>query len=272
MIVPRLKAAGADLKLVEIVRATQDGDGRERKFNLQADLAKLKKFCRDKGDVIFIGFDPVSSYMGGDVDTHRNTAVRHVLDPITQLAEALRCSILSLTHFNKGSGTKAIHRVMESAAFVNAPRASFGVFEDPDDKESALFLILKTNMKRPDGLRYRVKTKKVGDDPETHDAIRAPYIEWDSAPVTVTADEVVQVQGERKAPALDQAKDFLLEKLAGGPRPINEVKAHADALMIAHATLRRAIAALGITSRAVKGHMPPKWEYQLPELEEFDAE
>jgi hypothetical protein len=272
MIVPRLKAAGADLTLVEIVRATKDGDGRERKFNLQADLATLKKYCREKGDVLLIGFDPVSSYMGGDVDTHRNTAVRHVLDPITKAAEDIGCCILSLTHFNKGSGNKAIHRVMESAAFVNAPRASFGVFEDPENKDAVLFLLLKTNMERPDGLRYRVKTKKVGNDPETQEPIIAPYIAWDNETVSMTADEVVSKQSERKAPALDQAKDFLLEMLKDGPQPINDVKTQADNLCMSEATLRRAVAALGVTAKAAKGHIPPKWEYHLPkDFEEFEV-
>jgi putative DNA primase/helicase len=265
MIVPRLMAAGADLKLVEIITATKDEDNTQRKFNLQADLDKLKTFCRNKGDVVFIGFDPVSSYMGGDVDTHRNTAVRHVLDPITQLAEDVGCCILSLTHFNKGSSNKAIHRVMESAAFVNAPRASFGVFEDPDDPHSTLLLLLKTNMKKPNGLRYSVKDKKVADDPKTGKPIIAPYIEWDVMPVNITADDVVRVQTERKTPRLDQAVAFLRNALKDGDKPVNEIKAHAEAECITLGTLRRALDEVGAVAVAVKGHMPPLWVYHIAE-------
>jgi hypothetical protein len=257
-----LLAAGADLTKVEIIRATREADGKKRKFNLQADLQKLAAFCREKGDVLLIVFDPVSSYMGGDIDTHRNAAVRHVLDPITQLAEEVACCILSITHFNKGSSNQAIHRVMESAAFVNAPRASFGVFEDPEDPNAVLMLLLKTNMKKPDGLRYMIETKDVGRDPKTGKPINAPYIKWDNSPVTMTANDVVQVQTERKTPRLDQAKDLIEQELEGGPKSVAEVKGRADAECVTPATLRRALSELGIRAVPLKGSVPPKWVYR----------
>lgn len=263
MIVPRLIAAGADLSRITIIRAAVE-EGKQRKFSLQADLQKLKATCRDFGDVKLIGFDPVSSYMGGDLDTHRNTAVRHVLDPITQLAEDLRCAILSVTHFNKGSSPQAINRVMESAAFVNAPRASFGVFDDPEDPDTRLLLMLKTNMgKVPPGLRYHVETASGGIDKRTNDPISAPCIVWDGT-TEQTADEIVQAQSERGKPRLEEALEFLRTKLAAGPVPVAEVKAHADAEQISDMTLTRARRDLGVRAIARKGTMPAIWEYALP--------
>jgi hypothetical protein len=220
--------------------------------------------------VELIGFDPVSSYMGGNVDTHRNTAVRNVLDPITQAAEDIGCAILSITHFNKGTGNKAIHRVMESAAFVNAPRASFGVFEDPEQQGTFLVLLLKTNMERPDGLRYSVDTKDIGmTDAKTGKAIVAPFIRWDmSQPVTITADEVVQSQSqEQSSPALNKAVVFLQEQLESGPKPVADVKAQADAQGISPHTLRRARESLGMRAETLPGVMPAQWVYIMPEQE-----
>jgi hypothetical protein len=178
VMVPRLIAAGADLKLVKIVKATRDDKG-EHKFSLQTDLDKLRALCEqikrspNTPPVMLIGFDPISSYMGGDLDTHRNSAVRSVLDPVTQLAEDVQCAVLSISHFNKGSNSQAINRVMESAAFVNAPRASFGVFDDPDEigaedgkPPSRLFLPLKTNIgKLAQG--WRTTSKKPTPAPTT---------------------------------------------------------------------------------------------------------
>ena len=66
------------------------------------------------GDVGLVWIDPVTSYMG-KVDSHNNTALRGVLDPISEAAERTNSAFASVTHFNKGSadnGIKVVHRVM----------------------------------------------------------------------------------------------------------------------------------------------------------------
>lgn len=276
VMVPRLIAAGADLKLVKIVKATRDDKG-EHKFSLQTDLDKLRALCEqikrspNIPPVMLIGFDPISSYMGGDLDTHRNSAVRSVLDPVTQLAEDVQCAVLSISHFNKGSNSQAINRVMESAAFVNAPRASFGVFDDPDNigaddgaAPSRLFLPLKTNIgKLAQGWRYHIEEAYAGTD-EKGRTIVTSRIVWDGA-ADLTADEVVQMEGERGAPRLDEASDFLREYLAQGPRPASDVKAEAEARGITEDTLRRARGKLRVKSEAVKGVPRGGWLWSLTE-------
>lgn len=283
VMVPRLIAAGADLKYVKIVKATRDDKGGEHKFSLQTDLEKLRTLCEqinripNMPPVMLIGFDPVSSYMGGDLDTHRNSAVRSVLDPLTQLAEDVQCAVLSISHFNKGSNQQAINRVMESAAFVNAPRASFGVFDDPDDIatefEAApwrLFLPLKTNIgKMAAGLRYRIEEATAGKDDRTGKPIITSRIVW-GGKVSLTADEVVRLESERSAPRLDEAASFLREYLADGPKPAAEVREQADARGITEDTLRRAREKIGIVSATIKGKPRGGNEWSLRREVELD--
>jgi putative DNA primase/helicase len=151
-IVPRLKAAGADPYRVHIVNAvtTKDGKG-QTIFNLQADLELLEKKIDEIGEVALVNIDPVSSYMG-KTDSHKNSEVRGVLEPISQMAARKRAAILSVTHFSKsnsGTTTKALHRFIGSIAFVGAPRAAFAVIEDPDNHGRMLFLHAKNNMAKP---------------------------------------------------------------------------------------------------------------------------
>jgi len=264
MIVPRLLAAGADLKFVKIISSVRDDKGNERKFNLQADLAKLEEYCKEIGNVILVGIDPVSSYMGGDLDSGKNVQVRHVLDPITQTAVKIGCSILSITHFNKGTSNKAVNKVMDSAAYVNAPRATFGVFEDPDDESACLVLLLKTNMKRVAGLRYKVGEKNIKKrDPDTGDPIYAPRVDWSVEPVTMTADDVVSRQNERETPELDRAIAFLTERLSNGPVDVKIINDGAFAEDLSVATMRRARRKLSVKAHALEGHMPAKWLYSI---------
>src|SRR4029077_11772537 len=119
--------------------------------------------------------------------------LRAVLDPVTQLAEDKHVAVLSVTHLTKGAtGTsiKVIHRFIGSIAFVGAPRAAFAVIEDPDDKDRRLFLSVKNNLgPSPQGLAFRLAQRIVATDGDG--GIVASYVEWDSTPVSTSADEAI---------------------------------------------------------------------------------
>lgn len=281
MIVPRLIAAGADRSMVRILRAVKK-NGVERKFSLQDDLRLLRDECRKlaattaadgkKYPVLMIGIDPASSYMGGAVEGRSNIQVRNVLDPLSQLAEDLRCAVVSITHFNKGSGAKAVHRVMDSAAFANAPRAVFGFFDDATDigvedgPERKLFLMLKTNMKWVKGMSFHLESAPGGTDHRDGQVIEATRLVWEGE-TDMTADEVMQLENARGAPEQTNAKMWLLEYLADGPKPAKEVREAAQAQPISYGTLRIAAKALGVKSQQVAGVAHGGWTWALPEGE-----
>jgi RecA-family ATPase len=164
-IVPRLWAAGADLGRIHIVSAVRDTDGR-RTFSLQRDLALLEQEVRRIGDVVLIIIDPVSSYIGGKTDSHKNAEVRGVLEPLGEFAERMKVAVLSVTHFSKagaGTSTKALHRFIGSIAFVGAPRVALAVIEDAANGRR-LLLHAKNNLAMPpQGIAYRIKEKIVGE-------------------------------------------------------------------------------------------------------------
>jgi putative DNA primase/helicase len=263
-IVPRLHAAGADLGSVNIVKAVRQGKG-QRAFNLQLDLALLEKEVERIGDVVLIVIDPVSSYMG-KTDSHKNAEVRGVLEPIGEFAERMRVAVLSVTHFSKagaGTTTKALHRFIGSIAFVGAPRIALAVIED-EQNGRRLLLHAKNNLAPPpQGLAYRIKEKIVG---EVGHAVTAPYVVWDSDPVTITANEALAADagsGADKGFPREEAKDFLQQMLADGPQDVDALNAQAKALGIAEKTLKRARADLGV--RATKGDFKGGWSLSLPE-------
>ena len=85
------------------------------------------------GDVVAVHIDPISSYFGKGIDSHKNVDVRHVLAPVGMLAERQRVVLLSVTHFSKGGsgqGVRALHKIIGSISFVAAPRFAFAVMED----------------------------------------------------------------------------------------------------------------------------------------------
>lgn len=263
---PRLIAAGANMERIYKVQAVATADGPDKKFSLQDDLEKLKRLCEQIGNVVLVIIDPASSYMGGALDGRQNTQVRHVLDPLSKLAEDCDFAVLSITHFNKGTAAKAIHRVMDSAAFVTAPRAVFGIFAEQDNgigesffDNRRAFVKLKTNIGPDDmpGWRYRMELANGGTDRRTGLPVEATRIVWDGA-ASMTADQFVAVENERSSPRSDEAAAFLRRALADGPRLVDDVKAEAEAEGIAKDTLQRAKRKLGI-SATMDGPGKPWW-------------
>jgi putative DNA primase/helicase len=276
VLVPRLVAAGCDLKRITIIQAVRGKDG-DRKFNLQADLAHIKTLAKKIGDVKLITFDPVSSYFGGELDSHENTHLRNALDPITATAEETGAANISVTHFNKAAkGVSALNRVMGGAGFTAAPRAAFAVIRDAVDKSKRMFLPLKCNLMaegKAYGMIFHIEEVDAGEDTDTHELIRAPRIVWDGE-TKMTADEALLATlttakvDKGLSPSLVQAMEFLVGILADGPVLCSDVEHEAKEARITGHSLRKARETLGIVStKLADEHGQGPWQWSLaPEV------
>jgi hypothetical protein len=274
-IVPRLMAAGADLKRARIVSAVRSEGGKGRRaFNLQGDLQLLEKEIVGIGDVVLVIIDPISAYLGAKIDSHVNAAVRNVLEPVSELAARLRVALVAITHPPKSTGTAAINRFIGSIGFVAAARAAFMVMRDADDDDRRLFLPVKNNLSRPgQGLAFRLEQRIVG---EPGKGIVGSSVVWENKPVTVTADQAPAAadgKGSNDEPtATDDVVDFLRMALADGPLPVKEVERQAvEAGLLGEGKpigqskpFRNARQALGIITG--KGGMHEGWTWALPKV------
>jgi putative DNA primase/helicase len=274
---PRLKAAGADMEKIYKVQSVATAEGPEQKFSLQNDLEKLKELCIEIGDVVLIVIDPASSYMGGTLDTRQNNQVRDVLDPISRLAEDLDCAVLSVNHFNKGQAGKAINRVLDSVANVNAPRAVWGVFPDPEDmeRETRLFVQIKTNIANPNqaGWSYTMIKKSAGIDArDKKTPVMATCIKWNKGSATMSADQIIAAENERTSPRTDEAVRFLRGQIedTNPPPLVEDVKRAAEAEGIAQSTLLTAKRKLGVKP-VLDGPNQP-WRWTLPKGRDLDLD
>jgi hypothetical protein len=244
-IVPRLLVAGACRERVEIISAVRNADGSRRAFNLLQDLSLLEKAIDRIGNVALVVVDPVSSYLG-KTDSHKNSEVRGVLEPLGEMAERKRVAILSVTHFSKAGAqntTKALHRFMGSIAFTAAPRAVFAVIEDAEHDGRRLLLHAKNNLARaPQGLAFRVEQCLV------RDGIIASRIMWDAEPVAITANEALAADaaGSETRTAKAEGIEFLQAALAGGPIPAAEVQRMGREHGLTAKAIRSAREALGV--------------------------
>jgi putative DNA primase/helicase len=251
---PRLEACGADLEKVHVVESVADESGRERGFDLQADIAKLRKLSERIGGVALIVIDPITSYMGTKIDSHRTTDVRSVLQPLARFAEETGVAVLAISHPPKAAQAKAINSATGSLAFVAAARMFFVTATEHETKRRLLLPVKNNLAALSNGVGYGIAQRVVSK------GIVAPYIAWDGAPVTMTADEAMRPSGS--GAKLSNAKDLLREMLADGPVSAAEVEAAAERDGIRPGTLRRARKELRIVSD--KDGYQGQWVLKLP--------
>lgn len=244
---PRLLAHGADCSRVELLRSVVEVGG-ERMVNL-ADVATLEEAIDGTPRCRLVIIDPVSAYVEAGRDDHKNSEVRGMLAPLSELAERKRVAIVCVHHLNKSmQGTKALYRVVGSIAWAAAARAAWGVAIDDKDEapieadKRRLLVPLKMNCGKPAApWGYHVVS-----DLE-HDTGR---VEWEEEAAEGVDANSAFCGSERSkpSPALDEAAAFLRHVLAGGQLPQAEVRRLAKEEGIAPGTLKRAKQQVGAVS------------------------
>ncbi len=260
---PRLDAAGADVRRIMAMQATEYRDYddrskrervRQRPFNLALDLPSLEQAIVQTSDCRLVVIDPISAYLPG-IDSHKNAEVRSVLAPLAEVAAKHDVAVVAVTHLRKGEGA-AMYRAMGSLAFVAAARAVFAVAKDKSDPARRLMVPIKCNLAADtNGLAYTLMASDVPD---------VPMVAWSADPVTVTADDVLGTDRDNQG-AQDEAKDWLRNVLSDAPRPAKAVKSRARKDGLAPRTLDRAKAALGVIAYREGFGSKGKWLWRLPD-------
>ena len=268
-VVPRLMSAGADLDKVTIVELHREANGKERVFSLLTDLDLLRQTMEQIPDLKAVIIDPISSYVGvGKVNNNSTTDVRGFMKPLADLATEKMVSIIGIMHFNKKQDvTNAMLRIADSLAYAALARHVYALVDDPDVEDRRLFVKAKNNSAGPakKTLSFMTGARKIGLDPVTQEEIWAPHLEWGSDYVEIGASEAMQAEagGNRGRTERREAKDFLLDRLEGGPVKQTELFEEAEAAGISKSTLQRAKKDLKVISRKGKG-MDNVWTWELP--------
>jgi hypothetical protein len=187
VIVPRLKAAGADLSHIHIFESVYISDGTEALPSLRTDIGAIEQAVESLADPQLVIVDPVSAYLGG-TDDHKNSELRGILSPLKRLAERTGVAVVLVTHLNKSGGTNGKHRVTGSIAYVGACRANFLFVQDRDDPTGRRVLMLDNGCNLAADvptLAYRIEDRGDG-----------PAVEWEAEPVEITAEQALAAESE----------------------------------------------------------------------------
>ena len=288
--VPRLQAAGADLKRIHFLEAVRKPQEESHEVRLDWDIPAIESALDRYPETRLLIIDPISNYLG-DVNMIAEQEVRRILIPLKRVAERHNVAVVIIMHLNKKADLDAISRVGGAMAFIGVARCSWlfarNVIEEsvegedvtPTEKKTDTFSMLriKNNLVSSSraGLSYHVAVQQVKIEGEQ---IYTPYVQWGKV-IEGSADEALLPGGKRQTDSgaprgmgrpsdkLQVAVKWLEDVLQDGlPHASRQLMSDARAVAgIAPETLRRAY-------DAIHGEKPIKsgaiWYWQAAPMNE----
>ncbi len=246
---PRLEEMGADLSMVTALTAVRDGEGRNHHLSLEKNLDALEKVLIEGGYRLLI-VDPLNAYLGSELDTNRDAALRSVLTPFTQMAERHRIAVLCIRHLTKSSRDRAIYRGQGSIAVTAAARVAHLIGKNPHNKDERIIACIKNNLAPfPPSFAFEFLEGRFLWKGET----------------TVSPESLLGPEAtEEELSAVDEAKGFLRDALNNGARRASEIFEEAKSANIAERTLKRAKEKMKINARKDGFGKEGYWIWELP--------
>jgi putative DNA primase/helicase len=256
-LLPRVLAAGGNAECVRFIEAADEA-GETVPFDPASDIGELVEAALRVPRLRLLILDPVVAAIGGA--TRQKAGTRHGLQRLVDLAAALDCAVLGITHFSKNSrGAAPLDRVMGSVAYGAMARFVLATVKPADPALAHRLVCAKANLAGDrGGLEYRLVRADVPGHP-----FCAQIVEW-GQPLEGSAHELMAIeQADEDATMLAKAVCFLAELLADGPVLTWRVEAAAKAHGYSRRTLQRAKAK--VSAQAVKiGFGGGRWAWQLP--------
>jgi len=257
-LVPRLMAAGADLKRVHFIQAVADENGELQPFDPSRDMPLLAERLQRLGGAELLVVDPIVSAVSGDA--HRVNDVRRNLQGLVDLASAYHCAVLGISHFAKGSkGSNPAERVIGSQAFVALARMVLVAGKD-EAAERRILARAKSNVASDEGgMTYSIEQASIDSDLSASRVIWGDVIEGNAREIL---GDIEQADDEERTER-GEAADFLRSLLEGGPVSVKAIKTDATGAGYAWRTIERAKRELGVEAR--KAGMKEGWTWSLAE-------
>ena len=153
VVIPRLRAAGADLDYVRHykgMKGMQDLLGKKKRFFLDpAHLIELEKCILDTGAKLTF-FDAVMGLLPTKIDSNSDSSTRSILEPLAELADRHSVALVIGRHWAKGGATRAAsEKGLGSIAFSGVARSVLQCGMHPAEPDLRVFAVGKSSLADP---------------------------------------------------------------------------------------------------------------------------
>lgn len=248
----RLRICGANMMNIATVL--------DNKTQLMFDSSEIEDFMKNYRPDLMI-FDPFQAYIGAEIDMNAPNRTREKLGYISELAEKYKVAVVLICHFNKNGKGDAITRVLGSTDIMGICRSYIALGPVPGEDDMKFMSHEKSSLdKRGKTILFEINPDKGG----------IVYLGENN----LTMDDYTAIRNKKRvsnAPAVEAAKQFIVNNMPEGRRLAKELKNLAAANKISDRSLQRAREELGIVTKMTKT-FPSQAEWILPGHEEKQLE
>lgn len=247
----KLRLSGANLKNIKTMDVSDDRFKRI-KFN-DPFLEQLIIAHRPA----LIVFDPIQAFIPENIKMGERNAMRSCTEPLIGYGEKYGCTFLLIVHTNKMAGVWGRKRMADSSDLWDISRSVLMLGETSES-----------------GIRY-ISQEKSNNGPLRSTVLFS--IDGGTAEYKGLSDKkdkdfvTAAAQAVKQAPARDEAKEFILDFLKDGEKPVAELDEMATALGVSKNTLGRAKTELKQENKIKmwsRGFNPKKWYMSLMQCED----
>ena len=253
-IAPSLIFAGVDQSRVGYVTSAHEDWFTD--VILPDDLDEIEEMC-NQVDAGMLVFDPLTSRLAKDIDTHKDSDVRRGLEPLAGFARKTGVSCIGLIHVNKGGGDP-LNSIMGSKAFTAAARSVLFAAQYEDDTYGLSVVKSNSGPSNKVTLLYQLKVGDIGND------ITGVRVAWtgdtNKTMAEITSDNKTKDKGLTRG---EEAAEWLRTYLANGPMLSSQIKTDGQAAGFNDGNLATARGKLGVLTKNLPT-VPKTSEWSLP--------
>jgi len=262
-LVPRLVAAGTNLRNVRHMDYVRNPEGVPHVLTLARDWARLvaeaermrHETLEGALPLVLLVVDTLYTHCGADINSSEEMAP--VMGRLSWFAAEFESAVLVVHHPVKMPHARASSDIAGATNIGTAARIQLLAGTNEDKSRRALFH-LDSNIgpeARPIG--YQVAPAVVEIDGERYETSRVDF----TGQTDLTLDEIRNHRPQRQEGAPERAEAWLRNELENGPRPTEEIQAAARSAGISEDAEKKARKALGCTPKRVGS----AWWLALPQ-------
>jgi putative DNA primase/helicase len=253
VVIPRLIAAGADLKRIKFLDRKSfrvvagDNEPEKRGLDLTQDLDDLLLMVKKHPKTKLLIVDPITGVFG-DKDIGKNKESNPVFEKLIDFCEASGVAFVGVLHMPKLTTNSSIDKIPGGSAVRGSAKSAFMVSHDTDSDnryDHELTMVKWNYTGVTDGLKFKTVTETLEHKGKKIETVKIVPGEATSN----VADDVLAKQnakpGERDKQK-DKCEMFLMTFLADGPQRSPKVYAAAlSAGRFSDDTVKRALKSIG---------------------------
>jgi hypothetical protein len=232
-----LQVLGSGIRALLVPTLVRRGAGAYARRLVIPDEYGLLEQIVVENEIALVCFDPINSFITTKIDAHRDVEIRRVLDPLAALAARHGFAAFGVVHLNRRTDSDILNRITGSGGYGGSARSILTFGRHPENENQRVVAAEGNWQREAHSDLFELRENVVFADAAPEDQTQPALVHVGTVDLD-SSDLIDQLADDRTV--LEQAKDYLLGELVGGPVAVTDLRRGAEANGVSWPTIERA--------------------------------